>query len=248
MIFLHKQGTRKGKTVKALAVFGLIAGAMIASGRDLIWTGSASSVTGVRGTFSPDGRKIAFQRMVGGDIHLGILSLDDGRVEWVERSSGQAVFPFWAKDGRLVYSFGTVDPAARKAGQYRSEGFGVRIREGESVRTFPHGLWFEESPSMPDDGRCVWYASTKELALWIDYVKIAGCTVVCDLSAAGVTGRTALYFGSEVPNPSDQAKRATSPAVNGSFDAVRVTRRVLTADEMLFMDDNYLDGLKLSIR
>ena len=120
-----------------------------------------AAVTGVRGTFSPDGRKIAFQRMVGGDIHLGILSLDDGRVEWVERSSGQAVFPFWAKDGRLVYSFGTVDPAARKAGQYRSEGFGVRIREGESVRTFPHGLWFEESPSMPDDGRCVWYASTK---------------------------------------------------------------------------------------
>lgn len=91
-------------------------------------------------------------------------------------------------------------------------------------------------------------AATKELALWIDYVKIAGCTVVCDLSAAGVTGRTALYFGSEVPNPSDQAKRATSPAVNGSFDAVRVTRRVLTADEMLFMDDNYLDGLKLIIR
>ena len=101
-----------------------------------------AAVTGVRGTFSPDGRKIAFQRMVGGDIHLGILSLDDGRVEWVERPSGQAVFPFWAKDGRLVYSFGTVDPAARKAGQCRSEGFGVRIREGESVRTFPHGRWF----------------------------------------------------------------------------------------------------------
>lgn len=34
----------KGETVKVLAVFGLIAGTMVVSGRDLTWTGSASSV------------------------------------------------------------------------------------------------------------------------------------------------------------------------------------------------------------
>ena len=91
-------------------------------------------------------------------------------------------------------------------------------------------------------------AETKELALWVDYVKSAACTVTCDLSATDVSGRAALYFGTEVPKPTDQSKRATNPAVNGTIDAIRVTKRILTADEMLYMNDNYLDGMLMLLR
>ena len=48
---------------------------------------------GINPAFSPDGRRIAFQRLVEGEFHLGVVAATGGEVEWVENGPGMAAYP-----------------------------------------------------------------------------------------------------------------------------------------------------------
>lgn len=141
-----------------VVLVGLIAGCVACDADVLL-------VDGVNGSLSPDGLKLAFQRNVGNDTHLGVLHLKNGRIEWVEKGPGRAAYPFWTPQGILLYSHGNVFSSPFKGREGSPvEGYAIRAFKDGKVRDLlrPERR-LDYSPVLDPDGRTLWFCSTMKL-------------------------------------------------------------------------------------
>ena len=114
------------------------------------------------GVFSPDGKSIAFQQEHDGRLAVGVMRLDTGTIEWIEKGAGQAFHPAWTPDGGLVYSCGTITRTSFQARAEKSqEGYNLRLWKNGVKRDLTRGRWRDSTPSVSPDGRTVWFASTR---------------------------------------------------------------------------------------
>ncbi len=117
------------------------------------------------GVFSPDGRSVAFQQEQDGRLAVGVLRLDTGRVEWIEKGPGNAFHPAWTPDGGLVYACGHLTLSAYEARKRNSdEGYNIRLWKNGVKKDLTHGRWRDSTPSVSPDGRTVWFATTRGAA------------------------------------------------------------------------------------
>ena len=117
---------------------------------------------GTCGVYSPDGGKIALQRVVDGKSRVGVLDRATERFAWVEKDAGNAAYPAWSPSGdAIVYSYGneTNSAWAAKGGD---TGYHLRIwRRGEGMREITTGRFRDYMPSFSRDGRKIFFVSTR---------------------------------------------------------------------------------------
>ena len=117
---------------------------------------------GTCGVYSPDGGKIAMQRVVAGKSRVGVLDRASGRFAWVDDGAGNAAYPAWAPSGdAIVYSYGneTNTAWAAKGGD---TGYHLRVwRRGEGVREVTTGRFRDYMPSFSRDGKKMFFVSTR---------------------------------------------------------------------------------------
>ena len=128
---------------------------------------------GTCGVYSPDGGKIAMQRVVAGKSRVGVMKRGSGALgesalpnggafAWVEKGAGNAAYPAWSPSGEaIVYSYGneTNTVWAAKSGD---TGYHLRIwRRGEGVREITTGRFRDYMPSFSRDGRKIFFVSTR---------------------------------------------------------------------------------------
>ena len=119
-------------------------------------------VEGINPAFSPDGRHIAFQRLVDGEFHLGVVSATGGEVEWIESGPGMAAYPVWTPTGGILYTYGHDTETARQAWVSKSQnGYGLRLWESGKKRDITHGRCRDFTPSVSPDGKTAYFASTR---------------------------------------------------------------------------------------
>ena len=117
---------------------------------------------GVNPAFSPDGRRIAFQRLEDGIFHLGVVPADGGAVEWIEKGPGMAAYPEWTPSGGLLYTYGHDTETARHAWVTKSQtGYNLRLWENGVKRDVTHGRCRDFTPSVSADGKTAYFASTR---------------------------------------------------------------------------------------
>ena len=117
---------------------------------------------GTCGVYSPDGGKIAMQRVVAGKSRVGVLDRASGRFAWVEKGAGNAAYPAWSPSGdAIVYAYGneTNTAWAAKGGD---TGYHLRIwRHGDGVREITTGRFRDYMPSFSHDGNRIFFVSTR---------------------------------------------------------------------------------------
>ena len=114
---------------------------------------------------SRDGRKLAFQRVEGTRMHLGVLDLASGRIEWVVRgetaatAKENACHPAWGPDGALVFSYANPTNTAyqRFGGKGPKDGYRLRLWKDGRTTDLVGGLARNYSPSFAPDGETVWF-------------------------------------------------------------------------------------------
>jgi hypothetical protein len=117
---------------------------------------------GTCGVYSPDGGKIAMQRVVAGKSRVGVLDRASGRFAWVEKGDGNAAYPAWSPSGdAIVYSYGNETNSAWSA-KNGDTGYHLRIwRRGKGVREITTGRFRDYMPSFSSDGRKIFFVSTR---------------------------------------------------------------------------------------
>ena len=127
---------------------------------------------GTCGVYSPDGAKIAVQRVENGKSRVGVWKRADGHFAWVEPGPGNAAYPAWSPEGdALVYTYGNETNTAWTA-KDGSTGYHLRIwrsgssRDGSSpcgggVREITEGRFRDYMPSFTPDGKRILFVSTR---------------------------------------------------------------------------------------
>ena len=118
--------------------------------------------SGANPVFSPDGSRIAFQRLEENTFKVGIVPVAGGDVEWVEDGPGNAVQPAWTPDGGLVYTAGNDAGTAYEAWKSGSQsGYGLRLWKDDVKRDLTWGRCRDYTPCISPDGRQVWFVTTR---------------------------------------------------------------------------------------
>ena len=128
---------------------------------------------GTCGVYSPDGGKIAMQRVVDGKSRVGVMKRGSGALgesalpnggafAWVEKGEGNSAYPAWSPSGdAIVYSYGNETNTAWAA-KNGDTGYHLRIwKRGEGVREITTGRFRDYMPSFSRDGRKIFFASTR---------------------------------------------------------------------------------------
>lgn len=137
---------------------------------------------GFNPVYSPDGTRIAFQRLEGGVFKIGVVELPerwrlasgcgDGApavasaplsVEWIEAGPGNAAYPAWTPDGALIYTYGHDTETAHEAWKNGSQsGYGLRICEPDGTkRDLTRGRCRDYAPCVSPDGQTVFFVTTR---------------------------------------------------------------------------------------
>ncbi len=126
---------------------------------------------GANPVFSPDGARIAFQRLDGDVFKIGVAELpergrpariDESSIKWIENGPGNAAYPAWTPDGALIYMAGNDTETAHEAWKSGSQsGYGLRLwRDGEK-RDLTRGRCRDYTPCVSPDGRTVYFVTTR---------------------------------------------------------------------------------------
>ena len=120
----------------------------------------ASSREDSRGSWSADGRSIAFNSDRGGDMNIWVHSLADGATRQVTRGSGGDFQPQWAPDGRSLVFFSSRDGSA--------DIWKADLTTG-SVTQLTSGPALDINPFFSPDGREIVFQSDSSgrMELWI---------------------------------------------------------------------------------
>ena len=171
--------------------------------------GERTLCDGVNPAVSPDGRKVAFQRLDGGVFKLGLLDLASGRTDWIEEGPGMAAYPSWSPSGALVYTWG-YDP--KTSYQATKEGiktcYGLRVWEKGVKRDITTGRCRDYTPAFSPDGRSVYFASTR----WVRQTSKSFSTA--STSMIGVVGADGGEPKVVVDSPNGHNTGVVQPAVS----------------------------------
>lgn len=216
----------------------------ISAGLDGIASEERAVTAGADASFSPDGRKVLFQRSVGHDIHIGITDLCGGDTIWVWKGEGRAFFPAWAPDGSVVYSY---------MGKQRTAYAGWKANDGEDGANLYHwcrgerrrltkGRHFDVQPAISADGRIVYFTSTSPYdmskPIYRDHPYKEGA-VVMSMPLDGtarpvpVTSLTPPMFGLADPQPSPNGERLAIARLDGYFSAWRIVTSSLSVPDVM---------------
>ena len=152
---------------------------------------------GTCGVYSPDGSKIAVQRVENGKSRVGVWERANGRFAWVEPGSGNAAYPAWSPGGdALVYTYGNETNTAWAA-KDGTTGYHLRIWRGDSsrdgsspcsggVREITAGRFRDYMPSFAPDGKRILFVSTRYASPKVGFATRSGVYAV-DLDGGGLT-------------------------------------------------------------
>ena len=165
---------------------------------------------GVNPAFSPDGRRLAFQRLEDGVFHLGIIPVDGSKVEWIERGPGMAAYPVWTPSGGILYTYGHDTETARQAWLAKSQnGYGLRLWENGVKRDITRGRCRDFTPCVSPDGKTAYFASTRWVVEESANYSLATSTDIGKVNLAG--GDPELIVRSPGGNNTGLIQPAISP-------------------------------------
>ena len=128
--------------------------------------------TGTCGVYSPDGSKIAVQRVENGKSRVGVWEREAGRFTLIEPGPGNAAHPAWSPAGdALVYTYGNETNTAWAA-KDGVTGYHLRIWRSDSrrgggspcsgdIREITNGRFRDYMPSFAPDGKRILFVSTR---------------------------------------------------------------------------------------
>ena len=150
--------------------------------------GERAVTQGFNAAFSPDGKKIAFQRLEGDVFKLGVVSVNGGAVEWIEEGPGNAAYPEWTPSGGLIYMAGHDHETAYEAWRGKSKnGYGLRLYENGQKRNLTTGRCRDYTPCVSPDGKKVYFVTTRGITSESTVYSKAATTRIAelDLTAGG---------------------------------------------------------------
>ena len=174
-------------------------------------TGERVVTQGANPAFSPDGRKIAFQRLDGDVFKIGVMDAEGGAVEWIEEGPGNAAYPEWTPTGGLVYMAGHDHETAYEAWRGNSNnGYGLRLYENGRKKDITKGRCRDYTPSVSADGKKVYFVTTRGVSSTSSAYSKAASTRIAELDlAAGAEPR--ILMDSPNGNNSGFVQPAISP-------------------------------------
>ena len=197
--------TASAKAFGALVALSAVAGCGMA-------TSAERPVThGFNPAISPDGRRIAFQRLEGDVFKLGVADVRGRNVEWVEEGPGNAAYPEWTPSGGLVYMAGHDYETAYEAWHGKSRnGYGLRLWENGRKRDLTSGRCRDYTPSVSPDGRKVYFVTTRGVSSESSAYSKAASTRIAELDLAE-GGEPRILMDSPNGNNSGFVQPAVSP-------------------------------------
>ena len=166
---------------------------------------------GANPAFSPDGRRIAFQRLDGEVFKIGVVGLDDNKVEWIEEGPGNAAYPEWTPSGGLIYMSGNNKDTAYEAWRSNSKsGYGLCLWENGKKRNLTTGRCRDFTPSVSADGKKVYFVTTRGVTSESEVYSNAATTHIAELDlVAG--GESRIIMKSPGGNDTGFVQPAISP-------------------------------------
>ena len=115
-------------------------------------------------SWSADGKRIAFQRELKGDLDIMLLDLHNNKISTLVDGPALACYPTWAPDGSVIYSYserGDIT-ASDLCGKDMNLGFNLRMLKDGRTTAITDGFWRDYTPSVSADGTTLYYASSRE--------------------------------------------------------------------------------------
>ena len=173
--------------------------------------GERAVTRGCNPAFSPDGRKIAFQRYEDGLFKIGVVGVDGRAERWVENGPGNAAYPEWTPSGGLLYMWGNDTETAYEAWKGNSKsGYGLRLFEKGTRRDITTGRCRDYTPSVSPDGKKAYFATTRGVSSESSVYSKAASTRIAEIELAG-DGEPRILMDSPNGNNSGFAQPAISP-------------------------------------
>ncbi len=206
-----------------LCAFLLLPVACHRSGEDGNGAREHAVTKGANPVFSPDGSRIAFQRLEGDVFKIGVVPASGGEAEWIEDGPGNAAYPAWTPDGGLIYMVGNDSETAYQAWRGASQsGYGLRLWKDGVKRDLTHGRCRDYTPCVSPDGKTAWFVTTRGVeSESASFSKAAASRIaVVDLAPTGGPGAVPaaeprIILDSPNGNNSGYIQPAVSP--DGSF-------------------------------
>ena len=194
-----------------LIASSLVAAVALMAGCSRAPLGERAVTQGVNPAFSPDGKKIAFQRLDGNVFKIGVIGVDDGAIAWIEEGPGNAAYPEWTPSGGLIYMAGHDTETAYEAWRGNSKnGYGLRLWENGKKRDLTSGRCRDYTPCVSSDGKKVYFVTTRGIASESTAYSKAASTRIAELDlAAG--GEPRVLMDSPNGNNSGFVQPALSP-------------------------------------
>ena len=148
---------------------------------------AAALTVGTCGVYSPDGSKIAVQRVENGKSRVGVWERADGRFAWVEPGPGNAAYPAWSPaSDALVYTYGNETNTAWAA-KDGTTGYHLRIWQPDTgIREITTGRFRDYMPSFSPDGKRLYFVSTRCASPQVGMATRSGIYAV-DADGGGLT-------------------------------------------------------------
>ena len=148
--------------MKSLMATSLVAAVALMAGCAPSPIGERTVTKGANPAFSPDGSKLAFQRLDGDVFKIGVAGVKGGVVEWIEEGPGNAAYPEWTPAGGLIYMAGHDHETAYEGWHGKSKnGYGLRLYENGQKRALTSGRCRDYTPSVSADGQKVYFVTTR---------------------------------------------------------------------------------------
>ena len=144
--------------------------------------GECAVTQGCNPAFSPDGKRIAFQRLEGNVFKIGVTGVDGGAIEWIEEGPGNAAYPEWTPSGGLIYMAGHDTETAYEAWRGNSKnGYGLRLWENGTKRDLTSGRCRDYTPCVSRDGKKVYFVTTRGVSSESSAYSKAASTRIAEL-------------------------------------------------------------------
>ena len=166
----------------------LLCALVFLAGCDRSPIGERAVTQGTNPAFSPDGSRLAFQRLDGDVFKIGVTGVKGGAVEWIEEGPGNAAYPEWTPSGGLIYMAGHDTETAYEAWHGKSKnGYGLWLWENGRKRRLTSGRCRDYTPSVSPDGSKAYFVTTRGVASESSaYSKAASSRIAeIDLAAGG---------------------------------------------------------------